>query len=200
MMFRKLVLLSLVALCGNASVAFAQAAQFAGYGVDIGVAHNRVSDHIEDGSTDREIATNFIIHGRYATPLSDKVLLGLGARFNLNNADIHSGADYQDHTRNEAGLAVELGYALNSLTLLYGKVGVETGQFAFQNPSQVFTRSLHGIGYGAGIRYLFKPHWYTQLEVSRKDFNQIVWTCGGAQPCQDDISQTAASIAIGYQF
>ncbi len=200
MMLRKRTVISIAALCGNASVAVAQVAQFAGYGVGVSVAHNRLADRIEDGSTDRENASSFVLHGRYAKPLTDKVLLGLAASFNLHNTDIHAGADYQDHTRNEVELAVELGYALSSQTLLYGKVGVETGQFAFQNPSQVFTRSLHGRGYGAGIRYLIKPHWYTQLELSRKDFNQIAWNCGGVQLCQDEISHTAASIGIGYQF
>jgi outer membrane immunogenic protein len=115
---------------------------------------------------------------------SGQIVLGLEAEAAwsalTDSSDLSSpGLSFEANARNRwtADLAARAGVAVDR-ALIYGKIGVAQGGFAFSKTSvNVFlsdsinaSGALAGVVFGAGLEYAFAPNWSARLEYDHIDY------------------------------
>jgi outer membrane immunogenic protein len=125
-----------------------------------------------------------------------------------------SGSSFEANARNRwtADLAARAGVAVDR-ALIYGKIGVAQGGFAFSNASVNVAPSasnasgaLTGVVFGAGLEYAFAPNWSARLEYDHIDYIGRSLLFDNSSPLigREDNRQSASAnlvkAAINYRF
>jgi outer membrane immunogenic protein len=151
---------------------------------------------------------------------SGQIVLGLEAEAAWSNLTDRSdssspGLTSEANARNRwtADLAARGGVAVDR-ALIYGKIGVAQGGFAFSNAStntfftnvSNFSGALTGVIFGAGLEYAFAPNWSARLEYDHIDYVGRSFRFFDSFPLDgmlDDRQSASANLvkaAINYRF
>ncbi|CAM8637013.1 Outer membrane protein beta-barrel domain containing protein [Comamonadaceae bacterium] len=165
--------------------AFAQAKNFEGFSVTAAVNANNNSAELAN-KVDASRANVGVI-AQYDFSIGSAFVFGLGASLGLNDFDIASNAKLQ----NANSIFIAPGIAVNSQTLIYGKVASVTAKADISGTSA----DISGVGYGIGARYLTSKNVYFQGEYVLNKYDDKKIATGTFK------NQTGVlSFGVGYKF
>jgi outer membrane immunogenic protein len=172
---------------------------------------------IEDGFDDgRHTATGWVGGGQIGCDyqFANAWVIGIqgmwdGANVKGSNAlPLFPYETWNAKIRSFATVDVRFGYLFNPMTLFYGKAGVAwvNDQFTIVNPNAQFTSSANdtrsGFDLGAGIAWMFAPHWdifveYDHIFLPTKDVTFAAYLSG---TFPEQIKQSFDKVLVGIDF
>lgn len=177
--------------------AFAQARNFEGFtlGANMEIDHGSLS--ATDGSSSSDHSTQLGLQARYDWALGDQFVWGIGAtagtgsRAAGNYASTPNAAAY---TRNRYSIDLMPGYALSNTLLVYGKVSALSATAGADDAASTVT--VHGTGYGIGLRGLIDHNTYWQAGLDTHRFNDVTFASSTTATFKNDVF----SVGMGYRF
>ncbi len=207
-MKKTLLALSLVAAT---QTAFAQASNFEGLSIGLGLAAVGVDTKYQD-TDDFNLKvgqTNVIpvIDLSYAYAVDSKFLVGVGATYDLKDAKSGSASvpDYASITlkaKSHYSIYVQPTYLMTNNTALFAKVGYHSMKGTAEIVCDDCTNDslkFKGIGYGAGIKTFLDKNIFVQAEIQVVDYKK-------KSLADDDFTwsykpkSTAGILSVGYKF
>ena len=180
----------------GAMQAFAQAKNFEGLslGANMEIDHGSLS--ATDGSSDSNNSTRLGLQARYDWALGSQFLLGLGATFGTGhrNAGTYALSQTDAYTKNRYSLDLMPGYAINNNLMVYGKVSALSATALSDDGTS--TATVHGTGYGIGIRGLMDNSTYWQAGLDSQRFNDVTFNTGTTATFKNNVF----SVGVGYRF
>lgn len=180
----------------GAMQAFAQAKNFEGLslGANLEVDHGSLS--ASDGSSDSHHSTRLGLQGRYDWALDNQFLLGLGVGVGTGhrNAGVYATTN-EAYTKNRYSIDLMPGYAINNQLMVYGKISALSATAA--SDDGVNTASVHGTGYGIGLRGLIDNNTYWQAGLDTHRYRDVTFSTTGTTASLKD---NVFSVGLGYKF
>ncbi len=165
--------------------AFAQASNFEGFSVTGALNLNNNSAELTSKSDASR--SNVGVSAQYNFSIGSAFVVGLGASVGLNDFDIASDAKLQ----NANSLYIAPGIAIDSQTLIYGKLASVTAKAVITGTSA----DISGVGYGIGARYFTNKNVYFQGEYVFNKYDDKKTSFGTFK------NQTGVlSLGVGYKF
>jgi opacity protein-like surface antigen len=157
-----------------------------------------VSRYASKGS---ENHLNIGISGTYRHVISEKFLLGVGAKIHLTNTRFGDSKNSSQHTNTHA-LFLTPGYAISDTSMLYGKLGVTSRSLTGND--LLFPRTENGTQYGLGVAYAFSPSLHLNVEYAYVDYPTFnaerVTGAGDREKYKTDIDSGTLSVGLAYRF
>lgn len=175
---------------------FAQEKNFEGLslGVNLEVDHGSVT--ATDGSSDRGHSTRLGLQARYDWVLGNQFLLGLGATVGMGQ---RSAGTYlsgtEATTKNRYSIDLMPGYAISNNLMVYGKVSSLSATALSDDGTT--TASVHGTGYGIGVRGLIDSNTYWQTGLDTNRFNDVTFSTTSNTAT---LKNNVFSMGVGYKF
>jgi outer membrane immunogenic protein len=176
----------------------AAAGEFEGWSTGLNLNSNKADTKVVDaaGPFDGYIkrsSTTGTLFGQYSHAATDTVLLTVGLGYDLNDTKL-SGDTFK--LKNHYAVYFEPGYVLSKDTLVYGKVVYHAGKGeASSEDGSVASGSLHGTGYGLGVRYKLDKQFFVQAEWERVNYSK-----GTVNTAEVTPQTSSFKLGIGYQF
>ena len=158
------------------SLANAQAKNHEGFsvGVNPGFETHTIEVSTSEGSLNGFGKSNTLanIFGSYTFALSDKNTLAFSAVYDLTENTVYSEnakvltSGTSIKLKSRSSFNIEPGYALSNELLTYLKFGYHTGEYSLLSIS----KSVNGVSYGIGAKYLFTQNIFATLEIQRIDY------------------------------
>lgn len=190
--------IAIVAAMGmlGAVPAFAQAKNFEGLSVGANLEVDRGSLSASDGSSDSAHSTRLGLQARYDWVLNDQFLLGLGVSAGPGHRQAGTYLGGSDaYTKNRYSIDLMPGYAISNTLMVYGKVSALTAK-ALSNDG-TSTASVHGTGYGIGLRGLIDNNTFWQAGLDTQRFHDVTFGGTGTTATFKD---NILSVGVGYKF
>lgn len=182
--------------------AFAQAQNFAGFGVAL-------NGHLANASTDvstvdgslkiGDHSQNASLQAGYGFVLSNSAVLGLGLTYNLGDLKGGSfssgGNSFEMKGKDMYSVYIEPGYALSNSTLIYAKLAYHGVKGEVSGNGSSASEDFEGVGYGVGMRAKLDKNLFFQVEFAQIDFKSKTIEGGSFKPYA-----TLGTVGIGYQF
>lgn len=181
----------------GAMQAFAQAKNFEGLSLGANLEVDHGSLRASDGSSDSDRNTRLGLQVRYDWVLGNQFLLGLGAGMGTGhrNAGTYALSGSSAYTKNRYSIDVMPGYAISNTLMVYGKLSALSATALSNNGTD--TASVHGTGYGIGLRGLIDNNTYWQAGLDTNRFQNVTFgTTGTTARFRDNV----LSVGVGYKF
>lgn len=178
----------------SAMQAFAQAKNFEGLSLGANLEVDHGSMTATDGSSDSAHSTRLGLQARYDWALDNQFLLGLGASVGTGHRSAGaylSGSEA--YTKNRYSIDLMPGYAINNQLMVYGKVSALSATAL--SDDGVSTASVHGTGYGIGVRGLIDRNTYWQAGLDAHRFNDVTFNTNTVT-----FKDNVFSVGVGYKF
>jgi len=187
--------------------ASAQTANFDGFSAALNlnlVGASTKTEFGQDGTIFDGIGKNstaFGVQAAYGLALSNDMVVNIGGTYELNSPTIMS-VDFGDFTatgkaENTLSLYVEPGFLISDKTMFYGKLSYESTKVVRTADGESVSKSITGMGYGAGIRTMINKNTFLQVEVKQINY-------GAAKFAGDDAdfksTATVGTVGIGFKF
>ncbi len=203
--------------CLLSSQAFAQAKNFEGFSVGLGVsnvhARNNVSvfnSNTSDFSSDAIAPT---LEFGYTHALNEQFSLGVNVTYDLGNTKLtswgtdcgSSGCNSEAYikSKNHYSVNIQPGYAIRKNVLVYGILGLhqirisQSFSDSFLNDS-AYSKTFTGYGYGLGAQIAINKSLYVKAEVQQVNYQQK----NSSNVDGDDLKPltTLGIVGVGYRF
>lgn len=147
----------------------------------------------------------------YGFSVVPKFVMAVGASYDFGDTDLGTVADPVLGMRGEDHYSIYLQpiYELSDTTAVFGKVGYHAMKGTLDcaicdGGGARYSRDLHGVGFGAGVKTFLSERVYLQVEAQHIDYNtlQSSWTIDGNPdvPVDFDGSSNVGLITIGMTF
>lgn len=206
---KKSIQLAALAIAVMASTpVLAQVSNFTGPSVGVNLDHVAVTSEVRDSATGTDqnglgqSSVGASVYGAYGVNLSNNMVLSVGASHSLTNAKAYevtnAGNSAVAKLKNQSSVYLEPGFLVSDKTLAYGKVSYEAAKFTTDQTGQTGTsNSLHGMGYGFGIRTMLDKAWSLQAEIKHVKYGS---TDVDATTTSFQTTANIGSIGLGYKF
>lgn len=190
---KKYIIAAAVAAATFAPQAFAQAKNFEGFSLAVGV--NSVSTKLDwsgalTGSASGSGA-NLGLQAQYAMALGESFVLGLGVNAGVGDTSAGTPSGNSEvKLTNTSSVYVAPGFALNNSVQIYGKIAAINGSLGGGGSG-----SSGGMGYGLGAQVLSGKNVYYQAEYMNNKYNDS--TSSGTT---FKVSSDVFSFSVGYKF
>jgi opacity protein-like surface antigen len=147
-------------------------------------------------------STAFGVQAAYGLALSNDFVVNIGGTYALSSPSILSIKNGNDtitgKAENMLSLYVEPGFLISDKTLFYGKLSYESTK-AILTPSEgdSVSKSITGMGYGAGIRTMLNKNTFLQVELKQINYGAAKFA---ADQTEFKSSATLGSVGIGFKF
>lgn len=180
----------------GAAQAFAQAKNFEGWSVGANLEVDHGSLSASEGSSDSANNTGLGLQARYDWALGEQYLLGLGltAGPGHRSAGNYLVSTTGAETKNRYSIDVMPGYAINNKLMVYGKLSALSATAL--SDDGVSTATVHGTGYGIGLRGLIDHHTYWQAGLDAHRYSDVTFGTTTTATFKD----TVLSVGVGYKF
>jgi opacity protein-like surface antigen len=182
--------------------AFAQAQNFAGFGVAL-------NGHLANASTDvstvdgslkiGDHSQNASLQAGYGFVLSNSAVLGLGVTYHLGDLKGGSfssgGNSFEVKGKDMYSVYIEPGYAFSNSTLVYAKLAYHGMKVEVSGNGSSASEDFEGVGYGLGMRAKLDKNLFFQVEFAQTEFKTKSIEGGSFKPYA-----TLGTVGIGYQF
>jgi len=203
---KKLFLAAAVSVAFGVPQAFAQANNFAGFSVAANA--NFITSNLELGASEigsvkvGDSSDQVSLQGAYGFPVSDKLVVGVGATYTLGDAKLAS-LNLGEMSANIEGkdlysIYLEPGYAVSPTTLVYAKLAYLSmkGELSVSGDGVLGSRNFKGTGIGFGVRTFLSKNVFLQAEFTKASYdNEVAFEAVGFKP-----TATTGTVGIGYQF
>ena len=182
--------------------AFAQAHNFAGFGIGLNGSYATTST--EPGSPGGgvkfgEDSQNASLQAAYGFVVGNSAVMGLGVSYTLGDMKAGSfssgGNRYEMKGQDMYAVYIEPGYALSSSTLIYVKFAYMGMKGEVSGGGTTASENFDGVGYGLGVRAKLDKNLFWQVELAQTDYNAKDIQGASFKP-----SATIGTVGIGYQF
>lgn len=177
--------------------AFAQATHFAGFslagGLNLATANfARTAANgarLESGITQ---TSNAVLQAQYDNPVSDSVLIGLGATADIGDLQFGTWQAFNVgiKMKDRYSLYAAPGYALSESTLVYAKLTYLGGTVV-----DATSKLLEGGAFGLGIKHMLGRKVFLEAELGHSEYAQRIFP-----GVKDSFSVDALTLSSGYQF
>ncbi|SOC21294.1 outer membrane beta-barrel protein [Rhodobacter maris] len=213
------VVLAGVALC--AVPAMAEDSKFDGFSLGLGLSLTGASTNIDspalanlpinsvaDLGQTSAVAT---IDMSYGFSVAPKFVLAVGASYDFGDTDLGTVADPVLRVRGDDHYSIYLQptYELSDTTAVFGKLGYHAMKGTLdcaicEGGGASYSRDLHGVGVGAGVKTFLNERVYLQIEVQHIEYNAVntSWMIDQNPnvPVDFDASSNVGLITIGMTF
>ncbi len=197
----------------------AAAGSFDGPSVQFGVSINSNQTNVKDYSPDGKVAdTNAV--GNLSLNYNKSydsfnlgggvfAMMGSQKAGSLNSFANNSGGVWSDSwkLKNVLGVSIEPGYYVNNSVLAYAKVSYvqATGSNTFDYTAQQqdagsASHKHHGLGLGAGVKFMITNDLYGAVEIEQINFDRKNYWNDPAFPETYKPGILKAGVSIGYKF
>lgn len=177
-------------------LAHAQASNFAGLGIGVGVVGADTTT--EDITTLSRSATssdsNAMLQLQYNLAVNDMFLVGFGGSASLGDLKAGTFGTTQLKLRDAYSLYVAPGYAFNNSWMGYGKLAYLNANVQSSNGKNASFDS--GYGVGIGLQALFGKNWFGQAEYMFNQYDNRSVGPGETLKLKSNIY----SLTAGYRF
>lgn len=208
-----------VALC--ASPAMAGDSKFDGFSLGFGLSLTGASNNIASPELAKTPINSVADLGQtsalatidmsYGFSVAPKYVLAVGASYDFGDTDLGTVADPVLRMRGNDHYSIYLQptYELSDTTAVFGKLGYHAMKGALDcaicdGGGSSYSRDLHGVGFGAGVKTFLSERVYLQVEAQHIEYNTVnsSWTIGQASnvPVDFDASSNVGLITIGMTF
>lgn len=154
------------------------------------------------------------INASYGIAVAPKVILQVGATYDLNKTDIYKDK-YSDSTssgstkvdeKDHYSVYIAPGFLVAPSTLVYGKLAYHSMKASLNAYDSLDgtlkgNKTFTGYGYGAGIRTSFTSNIYAYAEVQRVQYeSKTIASAGTTLKVSAEPTSTIGSIGVGYNF
>lgn len=178
--------LSGIALAFVAVGASAQASHFAGFsaGLNLNAVSTTTKLSFADGPDSfgfdgvGQQSWNGSVQAAYGFVTNPSTVVNLGATYGLGKSkagslNIGAGDFAFDGTfklKNQFSLNVEPGFLINEKSLVYGKISYERAKTSASALGESLSDSIHGTGFGFGLRTMIDKTTYLQVEIKQVNY------------------------------
>lgn len=148
-------------------------------------------------------SVNAHIEGSYGFVAGDKIIVSVGATYDLFDTELLSISDGGNSAKlketNHFSLFVAPGYRVSDNALIYGKLGYHHSNIKSSYSAggeDNINESVHGLGYGLGAKVALNKELYFSVEALRVDYKSIT-ILGGPK---GTTGTTIGSFGLGYMF
>jgi outer membrane immunogenic protein len=179
----------------GASQVFAQAKSFEGFNVGANAEINHATMSASDGSSGSDHSAGLGLQANYNWALGDQFVLGLGAGLSTGHHDAGTYAGGSNASvKDRYSIDLMPGYAINNSLLVYGKLSAVSATALSTDGAN--TATVHGTGYGVGLRGLISSQTYWQAGLDTYRFNDVTFNTGITASLKNDVF----SVGVGYKF
>lgn len=178
----------------SAGQVFAQAKNLEGFNLGAALEVDQGSLSASDGSSGRTHRTGLGLEARYDWAVDSQFLIGLGVSAGLGHRDAGTYASgLPAYTKDRYAIDVVPAYVLGNGLVVYGKVSSLRAKAWADNGSDT---TVHGTGYGIGLRGLIDNHTYWQAGLDTHRYRDIGFATGTSASLKDNV----LSLGVGYKF
>lgn len=196
-MKKPIIVATVLAAC-LASQAFAQANNFQGFslGLGVNVANTKAelvsaSSNISGSDTDN----NAVLQLQYNFALGDSFVLGVGATANLGDRKAGSSGAIQAKEKDAYSLYLAPGYAFSSNMLGYVKLSSLNAKLTSNVATWPSANFDDGFGFGLGLQSMFSRNWFGQAEYMNNQYSDRR-VLGSTVKLKSDV----ITLTAGYKF
>ena len=201
MNFKKVALIA--AIVATSSVAMAGEGFYAGVGVSaVGSSFNRIETGANLDMNTGATSTVGVIDVGYSYKVNKDWSMGVGATYDMGKAKAgyvdDTDLDLHISTKNHYSVYVQPSFNLNANTAVFGKVGYHSIKLEVFDGNDVGgndSQTLHGVGYGFGVRTMATKNIYVQAEVQWVDYKAKTDAVD-----TNKLKTTSGIITVGYQY
>lgn len=203
---------ALVALALIPAAASAQANEFEGFNVGLGLGYVRpkvtYTDNISGHYHWNEGDWFAQVDAAYHKAISDKWLIGIGLAADLNNTN----AGTRDETygpvettlKEHVSVYIQPTYLLDSSSAVFAKIGYHSVKVdAIGQPGANWIDDkirTEGIGYGIGYKKFVSPDFFVQAEIQIVDYAKKTLNDGTGYVWEYQQKTTVGIFTVGYKF
>lgn len=199
-----------IAFCTTvAGAAHAQSNAFEGFTAGLNISSVGSTTTLQDPASKGDLGQQSAVLGielGYNLAASSNFILGLTATYDFANSKLGAISDPEGSTtlkgQNRMSVNFKPGFLVTPTSMVYAIVGynamsTKVNANSATAPSENFSKTLNGIGYGAGVATMVNKNIYVKAEVQQVNFNS--WNpdgdAGSLKP-----NLTIGTIGIGYKF
>lgn len=216
----KLIAAAIAGLALYAAPASAEDTKFDGISFGLGLSLAGASTNIDSPLIDQSPIESIADLGQtsalatidmsYGFSVAPKFSLAVGASYDLGDTDLGTVVDPVLRVRGEDHYSIYLQptYELSDTTAVFGKIGYHAMKGKLDcalcdDGGATYSRDMHGVGIGAGVKTFLSERVYLQVEAQHIDYNTVhsSWTIGNSDvPVDFDGSTNVGLITMGMTF
>lgn len=147
----------------------------------------------------------------YGFSVAPKFVMAVGASYDFGDTDLGTVVDpvLGMHGEDHYSIYLQPIYELSDTTAVFGKIGYHAMKGKLDcalcdDGGATYSRNMHGVGIGAGVKTFLSERVYLQVEAQHIDYNtlQTSWRVGNNPdiPVDFDGSSNVGLITIGMTF